>query len=752
MRKTKKAGNKTAAKKTGNGRRWTVWRWLLALTLLLSAVLFAYLLYLQADVTKRFNGTRFTEPASVYARPLTLQEGQALSVDDLLLELQLLGYRRREVVTEVGEFVQNGNHFSVRARPFVFNDEVMVERSLQIVLRDGYVQVLRQQQKDVESVRLDPVLLGRFSPVGDEDRELITLQQLPPILVPALLATEDRDFYQHHGFSVRGMLRAFWQNLRAGGIEQGGSTITQQLVKNYFLDQKQNIARKFNELLMAMVLEWNYSKDEILQSYLNEVYFGQDGDRAIHGVGLASRYFFGKPVGELNVAESALLVALIKGPSVYSPWKHPDRATQRRDLVLQLLHEQQRLTAEEQHYWQEQSLGVLRAPRALSGRMPAVLDLVKRELQRDIALTDTSASGLRIFTSIDPVLQRKTELVVERGMTRLDASGQVQAAAVVSDRRSGVIRAMVGGRQSAFAGFNRALDAKRPVGSLLKPFIYYTALSYPTQFSLGTPLQDSAFIMRSNDGKQWQPKNYDGSQHGNVSLQTALSASLNLATARLAMEVGLNTIETQLQRFGLQRDLHLYPSLALGALELSPLQVANLYSGLAHGRTALSLHAIISVNDATHNTWKMPEKQANGLNVDSVFLTNFALQEVVRSGTGKQLSERYPDLGLAGKTGTTNDKRDSWFAGFDDEHLAVFWLGRDDNGATEFSGASGALQLFSDFIAVKPARPLSLQMPRGVRFAWVSAQTGEVLPENCNQALWLPVRTDAPVGSCERTD
>lgn len=749
MKRKSHAVKRSPPKKNGRAKKHVYWRWLVGVVLLVMCSLWLYWLYLQAEVTRRFNGARFTEPASVYARPLSLQEGQRLSVDDLVLELQLLGYRATDVAREAGEYVRAGNRFAIHARPFQWLTSATAERALHIVLRDGYVAQLQENEREVNRWQLDPVLLGRFSPRDAEDRELVTLKQLPPMLINALLATEDRDFYSHHGFSAKGILRAFWQNLRSGEVEQGGSTITQQLIKNYFLTQQQNIARKVQELMMAVVLEVNYSKDEILQSYLNEVYFGQDGDRAIHGVGLASRYFFGKPVAELNVAESALLVALIKGPSVYSPWKHPQRARERRDLVLQLLSEQQHLSASEKNYWQEHELSVLSTPRHLSGRMPAVLDLVKREWQTHLPVSDSSASGWRVFTSIDPVLQRKTELVIERGMARLDATQRVQAAAIVSDRHSGFIRAIVAGRDSAYAGFNRALDAKRPVGSLLKPFIYYTALQNTQRFSLASPLQDTAFVMRSDDGRQWQPKNYDGSQHGNVMLQFALSQSLNLATSRLAMEVGLNAIEQQLKKFGLERAIHLYPSLALGALELSPLQVANLYSGLAHGQRAVPLRAIEFIRRDETVLYSAPKTAGVELASDAIFLTDFVLQEVVRSGTGKALGARFPSLGLAGKTGTTNDKRDSWFAGFDDEHLAVFWMGRDDNAATEFSGASGALVLFSDFIAVKPERPLSLIMPRTVKFSWLSPQNGDVLSASCEHAQWLPVSVNAPSGVCE---
>ena len=741
------SANKAPAPARTSKRRW--WPLLLKLTLI-GLLLFALLLlYLHADVTRRFEGQRWTEPASVYARILTLREGDALSEADFLLELKLLGYREvsgHEVKAPkaAGEYAHRPGGFLIRARAFQFAEAALPERSIEVGLRAGHVALLRDAGgQELETVRLDPVLLGRFSAQSDEDRELLPLSAIPQPLIDTLLVTEDQHFYEHIGISFSAIARAAWTNLRAGETEQGASTITQQLVKNYFLNSERTWWRKIREALMAIVLEWNYSKDEILEAYLNEIYFGQDGQRAIHGVSLASRYYFGKPVSELDTAETALLIGMIRGPSFYSPWKQAERTKERRNYVLARRQHVGQLDAEELSQWQQAPLGVLHQPRPLSGKMPAVLDVIKRELRADLGQVDTTNSGLQVFTSIDPVLQRKTELVVEKALQRLDPSGPLQAAMVVTDRQQGRLRAIVAGRDSSYAGFNRALDAKRPVGSTLKPMIYYAALQRSQQFDLGTALQDSAFIMRADDGETWQPKNYDGVARGIVPLQRALAESLNLATARLAMEIGLPAVERTLKDMGMQRDIRLWPSLALGALELSPFDVTALYSGLANGSTVRRPTAIRAVRRDDGKSWLRPDDVHGKLMPSTVFLVDYALQTAVREGTGRSLGARFPDSNLAGKTGTTNDQRDSWFAGFDGEHLAVVWLGRDDNQSTGLSGASGAMQVFADWLSVKGVTPLSLQLPSGVRFVFADGNGGRYALE-CPGSKWLPVLLEAP--------
>lgn len=703
------------------------------------------MLYFNADVKKRFEGQRWTEPASVYARERILREGELLSVTDLELELQLLGYRLNSAPRQSGEYKREANAFYIRAREFAFSDEIFPERVIVLSIRDGRISQLRDGNgAALVEARLDPVRLGRFSPNKDEDRELVSLNEVPKHLLHTLLVAEDRDYYQHHGISPTGIARAAWVNLRAGQTEQGASTITQQLIKNYFLNSERTWWRKIREVLMAVVLELNYEKDDILESYLNEIYWGQDGQRAIHGVALAARYYFGKPLAELNENDSAVLVAMLRGPSYYSPWRNAERLKSRRNLILSLRAEAGQITPDALKALQAKPLGVVTSPRALSGHMPAVLDLIKRELKSDVGAMDFKRSGMRIFTSIDAVAQRKSELVVSKGLARLDTNNVLEAAMVITDRKSAAIRAVVGGKDSTFAGFNRALDARRSVGSTLKPMIYYSALKRAPDFSLGTSLHDSSFVMRSDDGKTWQPKNYDGISRGIVSLHRALAESLNLATARVAMEIGLPAIEKSLKEMGLGRDIHLWPSLALGALELSPLEVSTLYSGLAHGEVVRQSKAITAVRFDANDVWRREPRSLGNLHPAATFLTAYTMQEAVRGGTGRSLGAQFPELQLAGKTGTTNDTRDSWFVGFDDEWLVVTWVGRDDNKSTGLTGASGAMKLFADIMAVKTPAPLSLRLPSSVQFAYV-AKNGEAFATECAGTEWLPIIVTEPM-------
>lgn len=722
-------------------RKW----WLWALFALIVAAFAGYVFYLDSIVRIQFEGKRWALPAHVYARPLELYPDQALTSDQFSSELKMLGYRSMSKPRDPGTYLQRGGSFVVVTRPFQFWDGAEPSRYLRVEFSGGRVLGMWRANdgEPVDIVRLDPPQIGSIYPSHNEDRVLVKLENVPRLLIDALLAIEDRDFFQHYGISPRSILRAMLANLRAGQTVQGGSTLTQQLVKNFFLSNERTLWRKFNEAIMALLLEWHYEKDEILEAYINEIYLGQDGRRAIHGFGLASQFYFGQPLNKLKPRQIALLVALVKGPSYYDPRRRPLRASERRNLVLQLLEEQGLLSSEAAQLASETVPKVLPQNSTRVSRVPAFIDLVRRQLRRDYSEEDLNSEGLRIFTTLNPMAQRKTERAMSEQITRLDRGGidiELQGAAVVVNVNDGEVQAIVGGRDPRFAGFNRALDAVRPVGSLIKPAVYLTALLNTDQYTLATLLDDGPLDVDLGGGEHWQPQNFDHENHGRVLLHDALSHSYNLSTARLGLKLGVPAVTHTLKALGAQRAMTEYPALLLGAVNFSPLDVAQMYHTLAAGGFHTPLRAIRAVLTADGKPLqRYPLSVAPAFDSKAVFLLNAALRSVTREGTGRSLQQLLPaGLVVAGKTGTTDDLRDSWFAGFSENHLAVVWLGMDDNQPAGLTGSSGALRVWGDIMSRLDTTSLSSELPLGMGSTWIDRRTGLKVEEDCPHGLPLP--------------
>lgn len=702
------------------------------------------MIYLDAVVQEKFSGKRWTVPAKVYARPLELFAGQRLGRDDFLTELDALGYRRVARVQGPGEVAVAGNRVELHSRGFQFYDGSEPAQRLQVNFTASQVSALAQPGGGPLAVaRLEPLLIGGLYPAHNEDRILVQLDEVPPYLVETLIAVEDRDFYRHFGVSPRSIARAIWVNASAGGVVQGGSTLTQQLVKNFFLSNERSFTRKGTEALMALLLELHYDKREILEAYLNEVFLGQDGQRAVHGFGLASQYFFGQPLGELRLHQVALLVGMVKGPSFYNPRRFPERALERRNLVLDLLAEQGVVSAEEVARAKQAGLDVSPRGSLANSSFPAFLDLVKRQLRQDYREQDLTEEGLRIFTSFDPLLQLKAEAALADSFKQLGSRkgvDEVEAAVVVTNPQTGEIQALLGSRQPRFAGFNRALDARRPIGSLVKPAVYLTALERPSQYTLTSWLADEPLSVKGADGQVWEPRNYDRRAHGSIYLYQGLASSYNLSTARLGLEVGVDNVLKTVRRLGAEHDWPDYPSMLLGAGSLSPLQVATLYQTIANGGFNTPLRGIRSVLAADGQPLKgYPYEVQQRFDPGPIHLLQEALRRVMREGTGRSVYSQLPaSLELAGKTGTSNDSRDSWFAGFSQDLLAVVWMGRDDNGATPLTGASGALQVWAGFM--RRAQPASLDItpPDNVQRAWIDPYSGQGAAPGCPGAVQMP--------------
>lgn len=706
--------------------------WALALVILIPSIF--YTLSVDAEVRQQFEGKRWALPARVYARPLELYPNMRLNPKDFQYELESLEFHEQEEKPQQsGEFYRKGNDFYLITRSFKFWDSEEPARKIRVRFDGNTIESIADldTREYLNLVRLDPVLIGKIYPTHKEDRILTKLEEVPPDLINALLSMEDRYFYEHNGISLRGLARAMLVNLKSMSWSQGGSTLTQQLIKNHFLTSEKTLHRKLKEALMAILLELHYSKKEILEAYLNEVYLGQEGDYAIHGMGLAAQFYFSRPLHQLTLPQSALLVGLVRGASKYNPRRYPDRGIERRNLVLSQMFSQGMITKEQYDQARSAPLDVSEEAPKSSSPYPAFLELVRRQLKRDYKESDLQSEGLQIFTTLDPIRQFQAEKALISQVKKLERDHphlrkRLDSAVIVTAPSSGEILALVGGKNTEFEGFNRALDALRPIGSLIKPAIYLTALENSKKYSLISPLSDRSFEWKIKETKQiWSPRNYDGKEHGTVTLMKALINSYNLAAVQLGRQLGIDKIKETLFRLGIERELASYPSMLLGSIALTPMEVTQMYQTIASGGSRTPLRAIREVT--AHDGKPLTRYALNSeqtFDAATIFALSYGMQHVVRYGTGRAVADEMlpEEWRLAGKTGTTNEYRDSWFAGFGGDLLAVVWMGRDDNKSTGLTGGAGAMRVWGEFM--KNARPQSLsdQLPERTEWRSVSAR------------------------------
>ncbi len=706
-----------------------------------------WVVHLDRVVTREFQGRLWSIPARVYAAPLELYVGAPVSANDLEQELRRLHYRRGDPASGAGIYQRVGNAFDVQARRVRFIDELRLPERVSIHADNAAITGMRLASgADLPVFRLDPPEIGSVFPIHGEDRLIVAPADVPPLLRGGIKLIEDRRFDEHHGVDPLGLLRATWANIRAGRVVQGGSTLTQQLVKNYFLSDEQTFGRKATEAVMAMRLEARYSKEDILVAYLNEVYLGQDGARAVHGFGLGSEYYFAKPLGELEPAELALLVGLVKGPSLYDPRKHPDRALARRNLVLKELADAHLIDAQSAKRALASPLG-LRPPGGTY--VPAYIDLVRRHLKRDYAEADLAAAGLSVYTSLDLHAQAAAERALTQNLQRLDARAHVrnehlQGAVIVVEPNSGDVIAVVGGRDVDANGFNRALDARRPIGSLVKPAVYLTALE-SGRYTAASLIEDAPIELKLADGSVWAPQNFERQVYGQVPLARALAESMNLATVRLGLDLGLPKVAATLEQLGLEAAPTLNPSLLLGTVEMSPLEVVQVYTTLADGGFRTRLRAVRAVLDEQGRALKSFKVQVEDVAPPAaVYQLDRMLMLVPTHGTARDAAARLPrGLVIAGKTGTSSDTHDSWFAGFTGSYLAVAWVGYDDNHETGLTGAAGALPVWADTMA--SLKPLSFDPvpPETVEDRWIGFNDGLETTAACSaDAVLIAVPKD----------
>ncbi|UTZ22642.1 penicillin-binding protein 1B [Vibrio campbellii] len=742
-----KRPRKSPSKKPSNGKRsWlkTIWSFSWKAGVALAAVLLFVGIYLDSVVKDRFDGQLFDLPTVVYARILNLSPGENITIKEMRNELDVLNYRKVSQPRYPGEYSSSSTRIELIRRPFEFADGPEPDRHVMLHFSSSGLQRIQslESKGDLGYLRIEPKMLGMLEKDQNEQRLFLRRDQFPEVLVDALLATEDRDFYQHDGVSPLAIGRALVANIKAGRTVQGGSTLTQQLAKNLFLTRDKTLWRKVREAYIALILDYRYSKDRILEAYLNEVYLGQSGGDAIHGFALASRYYFGQPIQELRIDQLAMLVGMVKGPSYYNPIRYPERTKTRRDLVLRLLMQQDMLTAEQYEQAVNRPLDTQSKPR-IASRQPAYFQQLNIELKEKVGDNFKAETGLRLFTSLDPVSQSKLEQAIAKKVPELAkrAGKDLEAAAVAVDRHSGEIRAMVGGKRVGYEGFNRALNASRPIGSLVKPAIYLTALEQPEKYNLATTLHDTPLSLKGSKGSVWSPRNFDRKFRGDVPLYLALAKSLNVPTVRLGMELGIPEVSDTLERLGVDKsEIRPVPSMFLGSFSLTPFEVAQMYQTVTNSGKRAKLSALRSVIDMDGNVlYQSLPRSSQAVDQQAAWLTIYAMKQGVAQGTGRFLQSQFAWAALAGKTGTSNDSRDSWFVGVDGREVTTVWLGRDDNKSTKLTGSSGALRVYAEYLKQRIPERLELPWPKEVTTLGFQKAANGALEMNCRSEYKLPV-------------
>ncbi|ADT86093.1 penicillin-binding protein 1B [Vibrio furnissii] len=742
----KRAPRKSPSTKPTRSRTWLKRLWSLGwkVGLALAAVLVFTGIYLDSMIKQRFEGQLFDLPTVVYARILTLEPGSDISIKQMRNELDVLNYRKVSQPRYAGEYSASSTRIELIRRPFEFADGPEPDRHVMLMFDDSGLTRIQSLEKrgDLGYLRIEPKMLGMLEKDMQEQRLFLRREQFPEVMIDALLTTEDRNFYQHDGVSPMAIARAMVANVKAGRTVQGGSTLTQQLAKNIFLSSDRTLWRKLREAYMALIIDYRYSKDRILEAYLNEVYLGQNGKEAVHGFGLASRLYFGQPLQELRIDQLALLVGMVKGPSYYNPMRFPERAKERRDLVLKLMMDQDILTAKQYEQAVTRPLDVQKHAR-IASRQPAYFQQLSIELKQKLGDVFKSDTGLRVFTSLDPVSQAKLEAAVENQVPILarTAGKELEAAAIAVDRNSGEIRAMVGGKRTGYDGFNRALNASRPIGSLVKPAVYLTALAQPEKYNLATTLMDKPISLQGSEGTVWSPRNFDRQFRGEVPLYIALAKSLNVPTVQLGMQLGIENVSKTLEKLGVNRnEIRPVPSMFLGAFSLTPYQVAQMFQTVTNSGKKAPLSALRSVLDLQGNVlYQSIPKVSQAVDQQAAWLTTYAMKRGVMEGTGRYLNNQFAWAALAGKTGTSNDSRDSWFVGVDGREVTTIWLGRDDNQPTKLTGASGALRVYADYLRYRIPEKLVLPWPQGITTVGFSPSRDGGLELDCNNDFKLPV-------------
>lgn len=675
-------------------------------------------------------------PSKIYSAPLVLVPGTDTGRIGLMDRLERLRYRQVKKVRNPGEFSRDGKGITLFIHPFSYMEEHHGALKVRILLENRRITGMARPggNGSIERAMIEPECIALIFDDRYEDRTIVRLDECPKHLIDAVITTEDRRFYHHRGIDIRSLVRAGFVNVRQGGITEGGSTITQQLVKNLFLTHKRTFSRKIKDMWLAVVMETMYSKDQILEMYINEIYMGSYGHAGVCGLGRASKMLFDKNVSDISLSEAALLAGMIKAPNAYSPYTYPPRALARRNTVLSLMLQEGKITPEQYRKAKRRPLAVVDlVPR--KRQAPYFIDHVLSLVRDQFPETFLEKGGYQIYTTLDMNMQITAENFLSRGLKGKD--GRIDGAVAIMDPRSGEILAMVGGKGYAGSQFNRATRIRRHIGSLIKPIVYYTALK--NGYTLTTYLDDTPVSITTQDGKIWTPMNYDRIPHGRVMLKDALANSYNLATVRLGMALGVSNVLLELGKVLPFNVNTTNPSVLLGTVECSPVEVSLLFSAFANGGNRVTPSSVKAVvDDEGVLVMKFPEAPPTGaLDPSTLYLLNAALQEVVTSGTARESSAYGMPGGICGKTGTTDDARDSWFVGFSPQMVVTVWLGADKYRSIGYSGAAGAMPIAS-MILSRLSPPVSWHVPQDITVCAIDPANGKLANTWTSQGVNVP--------------
>jgi penicillin-binding protein 1B len=712
-------------------------------------------------IDERLHGERERTLPRVFARPAEFRRGQALSQQDLIVRLNDLGYADRPRVTQPGEFSGYRNVITLAPR-----SGELAGKTVSVTFPPGRatktnpnpaggrgiqsLEVVGEGRTEV--IRLDPPLLTSLMTSGArEKRRHVPLSTIPERMQQAVLAIEDQSFYSHPGVNPLRTIAAAIGSVFSRGRPSGASTITQQLARMFFLEDEFNEElqtgtvsplRKAREILMSLVLERRASKGEILELYLNDVYLGQRGSFAIHGVAEASRIFFGKDVANLGLSEAALIAGVIQSPARRSPFANPKAAVERRNVVLQAMANETYITADEFAKGSREPLQVV--ARSVDNEAPYFVDLVGAQVNQQFPGVTTQPGAVDVYTTLDLNMQRAALDAVRNGLANVDKllarrkkkPQSAQAVLLAIDPRTGEILAMIGGRSYNQSQYNRAIEARRQPGSVFKPFVYLAAFEQAAQEGW-TDLTPASLTLDEPatftfDDQVWEPKNYDD-YDGEVTLRRALAMSRNLGTIRVGERIGFDKIAALWRQVGVGTTPKGYPSITLGVFELTPMEVAQAYTLFTNGGSVRALQAIDHVQAGTKTLQPAPPKVRNVAQSDTTYLVTNMMRSVLTEGTGAGARANGFRLDAAGKSGTTNDLRDAWFVGFTPELLTVVWVGLDDNQPLGLTGSTAALPIWTEFMkAALAGHPdVMFEVPEGITFVEIDHETGKLATPAC---------------------
>ncbi|MGZ8829352.1 MAG: PBP1A family penicillin-binding protein [Thermoanaerobaculia bacterium] len=665
--------------------------------------------YTYVTITRKFDSSRRWDlPSRVYADATPLVPG--LSYPRALLEPKLnhLGYHEAaQKVATPGEYRYVGKSLEIYLQNFDYPDMEFGATPVIVDFDGAEVRAIRRLTDNValRGIRIEPELITSIYNNEMEDRIPVSLNAVPKHVSDAIISTEDKNFYHHEGISIRGTLGALWADIHHGSLHRGGSTLTQQLVKNLYLNPERTWRRKATEALMAILLEARYSKSEILGAYLNEIYLGQNGAVQIIGVEEASQVYFGKHVTYVTLNEAATLAGIIRSPNVLSPLKYPERAKPRRDTVLKLMLEQEKISESEYQTTLAAPLSVTRFPRT-SRSAPFFVDFVMRQLRETYPETQLKTEGLRIFTALDTIMQRSAEQALDSGIASLTRQYKnistsptpLEGVMLTIQPGTGYVKALVGGRNYSKTQFNRAIQARRQPGSLFKPFVYVTAMDPqlgPNAYTPATVLDDSPIAVQAG-AAVWRPQNYDLRFHGNVAVRDALAHSYNIPAVRAAIKAGVPNVIRTATNIGVNSRLEPYPSISLGSFEVTPLEIAYAYSVFANLGVKAEPVSILAVATRDGKLLESREVKMKRVAPASVcYVMNDMLKDVFIYGTAAKARSLGFSREFAGKTGTTSNYRDAWFVGYSPRILSLVWIGFDDGHSVRLAGGDACVPIWT---------------------------------------------------------